>query len=179
MARAFVRFLCVSTVLAVGGSSVLAMAKGDDNGADNDADALGRHFVHRTGRSLSHEGRPFRIAGASNYYLMYASPFMVDSVLNSAAASSLSVVRLWGSLEIGNQDGSGSVDGIKNGVYFQYFNGQAPAYNDGPSGLEKLDYVIYRAGLLGLKVIIPFVNNWNAFGGIDQYVPLARRPVPR
>lgn len=171
MCRALSRVLCISMLLLVAGTSVRAASSGDNDGdSGSDTDVLGRHFVHRSGRLLSHAGSPFRIAGASNYYLMYSSPFMVDSVLNSAATSSFSVVRLWGSLEIGNQDGTGSVDGIKNGVYFQYLTGQAPAFNDGPSGLEHLDYVIYKAGLLGLKVIIPFVNNWNAFGGMDQYV---------
>jgi mannan endo-1,4-beta-mannosidase len=33
-----------------------------------------------------------------------------------------------------------------------------------------LDYALYKANQLGLKVVIPFVNNWNAFGGMDQYV---------
>jgi len=30
--------------------------------------------------------------------------------------------------------------------------------------------VIYKAGQLGIKLVIPFVNNWNDFGGMDQYV---------
>ena len=30
--------------------------------------------------------------------------------------------------------------------------------------------MIARAGELGLKLVIPFVNNWNDFGGMDQYV---------
>jgi mannan endo-1,4-beta-mannosidase len=137
---------------------------------DGDADARGCHFVRRSGRQLQHRGKTFRIAGASNYYLMYSSPFMVDGLLTAAASSQFNVVRMWGSLEIGNPDGSNSIDGTKNGVYFQSWNGTEPAYNDGTTGLQHLDYVIYKAGLLGLKVIIPFVNNWNAFGGMDQYV---------
>ena len=95
---------------------------------------------------------------------------MVDNVLTTAAAANFNVMRTWGFLDIGNQDGSQSIDGPKNGVYFQYFNGTEPAYNDGPNGLQKLDYVVYKAGQLNLKLIIPFVNNWSAFGGIDQYV---------
>ena len=30
--------------------------------------------------------------------------------------------------------------------------------------------MIHKAGQLGLRVVIPFVNNWNDFGGMDQYV---------
>lgn len=127
-------------------------------------------FVQRDGASLVVGQQPFRFAGTNNYYLMYKSKTMVDDVLETAAANNFGVVRHWGSIEIGEQDGSGSVDGIKDGVYFQYFDGQVPRYNDGPDGLERLDYVVYRAGQLKLRLIIPLVNNWKAFGGIDQYV---------
>lgn len=149
------------------------MATGSTNAQsdlDAAADAGGHHFVRRTGRSLFHRGTRFRVAGASNYYPMYVSKVMVDDFLNTAAAASFNVVRFWGALDIGNQDGSNSVDGIHNGVYFHYLDGTIPAFNDGDTGLGHLDYVIYKAGLLDLKVIIPFVNNWNPFGGMDQYV---------
>jgi len=62
--------------------------------------------------------------------------------------------------------------GDKQGVYFQYWDPvkKAPAYNDGPNGLERLDYVLAKAAELELKVIVVLVNNWRAFGGIDQYL---------
>jgi mannan endo-1,4-beta-mannosidase len=109
--------------------------------------------------------------GASNYYLSYKSQTMVDALLAKAKASGFNTIRTWGFLDIGNQDGSNSIGGgKKEGVYFHYWDGSAPAYNDGPDGLERLDYVIYKAGQLHLRLVIPFVNNWNDFGGIDQYV---------
>ena len=129
-----------------------------------------RSFIQRSGRELRHGGQPFRVAGASNYYLMYESRGMVDDVLETAAASGFNVIRTWGSLDVGNQDGSDSIRGKQEGVYFQYWDGTAPAYNDGADGLEHLDYVIYKAGKVGVRLIIPFVNNWNDFGGMDQYV---------
>jgi mannan endo-1,4-beta-mannosidase len=57
-------------------------------------------------------------------------------------------------------------------VYFQFWDAAAgaPAFNDGDNGLKHLDYVIYKAGLDHLKLVLPLVNNWSAFGGIDQYV---------
>jgi mannan endo-1,4-beta-mannosidase len=130
----------------------------------------GDEFVRRAGPELRLNGKLFRYAGANNYYPMYKSQAMVDYLLGTAAANGYNVMRIWGSLEIGNQDGSTSVDGIKEGVYFQYGDGSKPAYNDGPDGLRRLDYVVYRAGQLGIRLVIPFVNNWNAFGGMDQYV---------
>jgi mannan endo-1,4-beta-mannosidase len=134
--------------------------------------AQGNDFVKQAGPELRLHGQVFRFAGSSNYYLMYKSKFMVDDVLDAAAAQGFRVMRVWGSLDIGNQDGSNSIRGKADGVYFQYWDAvaAAPAYNDGDDGLKRLDYVIYKAGQRGLKLVIPFVNNWNDFGGMDQYV---------
>ena len=130
----------------------------------------GTDFVKQTGPELKLGGKLFRFAGSNNYYLIYKSTFMVDDVLNAAAAQGFKVMRVWGAIDIGNQDGSNSIRGKADGVYTQYWDGSAPAYNDGDDGLKHLDYVISKAGQLGLKLVIPFVNNWNDFGGMDQYV---------
>ena len=127
-------------------------------------------FASRVGRALYHRGQPFRVAGSNNYYLMYSSQFMVDNVLTTAAAQNFNTMRTWGFIDVGNQDGSNSVDGPHNGVYFHYWDGSAPAFNDGDTGLKHLDYVIYKAGQLNIKLVIPFVNNYDNFGGMDQYV---------
>jgi mannan endo-1,4-beta-mannosidase len=62
-------------------------------------------------------------------------------------------------------------DGDK-GVRFQYWDDAAgaPAFDDGPSGLEKLDYVVAKARAEGLRLVLPLTNNWGAFGGMDQYL---------
>jgi mannan endo-1,4-beta-mannosidase len=134
----------------------------------------GNVVVKRAGRVFKVHGQELRFAGANNYYLMYKSPFMVDDVLSAAAAQGYTVIRTRASIDVGNADGSNSVsgsDGRADGtVYFQFWGGTAPAYNDGASGLQHLDYAIARAGQLGIKLIIPLVNNWKDFGGIDQYV---------
>ena len=83
------------------------------------------------------------------------------------------MVRTWGFLDIGKSDGNDSVDGSgkKNGVFFQSYNGGLlPSINEGEDGLKHLDYAVYKAGQLGIKLVIPFTNNWTAFGGMDQYV---------
>lgn len=41
--------------------------------------------------------------------------------------------------------------------------------NTGVNGLNKLDKILAAAAVKGIKVIIPLVNNWKAFGGMDQY----------
>jgi mannan endo-1,4-beta-mannosidase len=168
------RPFAVATVplLAISVHLGTSMAQGPapQPGYGNTTDARGHHFVERNHHQLFHRGHRFRVAGANNYYPMYVSQKMVDNLFNKAAASSLNVMRVWGFIDIGNQDGSNSIAAIPNGVYFHYWNGTEPAFNDGPTGLQHLDYVIYRASQLGIKIILPFVNNWNDFGGMDQYV---------
>lgn len=127
-------------------------------------------FVTRNGARLEVSGSEFRFAGSNNYYLMYSSEVMVDDVLETAARAGFNTMRTWGFLDIGTPGGTDSIRGPSNGIWFQYWDGSAPAYNDGPAGLEKLDYIVQRAGQLGIRLVIPLTNNWNDFGGIDQYV---------
>ncbi|MDQ6665930.1 MAG: cellulase family glycosylhydrolase [Acidobacteriota bacterium] len=118
-------------------------------------------FVATNGVQFTLDDEPFRFAGANNYYLGYRSKAMADAVLDRAAAMQLQVIRTWGFLDCGTA-----------GVCYQYWDPAkgAPAYNDGPDGLERLDYAVQAASARGIKLILPLVNNWNDFGGIDQYV---------
>ena len=105
----------VTAALALSaGSSPAGRATGKHGGSD---------FVKRAGPELRPRRQEFRFAGSNNYYLMYKSPLMVDNVLEAAAASGFNVVRMWGSLDIGNQDGSNSIRGKADGVYFHYWAG--------------------------------------------------------
>lgn len=118
-------------------------------------------FVGISGQQFSIGNAPVYLSGANCYYLAYKSRAMVDAVLDSAAAMGIGVLRTWAFL-----------DQPKEGVVFQSWDPVAgkPVYNDGPSGLEHLDYVIYSAGLRGIRLMLPLVNNWPDFGGMDQYV---------
>src|SRR5262245_55701994 len=102
----FVRALGVSTL------ALAAVAAGVSSaGAAAGADARGRSYVERHHRAFRAGGREFRVAGTNNYYLMYKSRTMVDAVLTTASASGFNVVRTWGFLDIGNQDGTNSIRG--------------------------------------------------------------------
>lgn len=120
-------------------------------------------------------GKPFCFSGSNNYYAMYKPPPVVDDLFGAASALGLRVLRVWGMLERGSLDGSvANADGAgeKDGVYFQYWDPstQRPAYNDGPSGLERLDYVLDSAARHDVKLIVVLTNNWRPFGGMDQYL---------
>jgi mannan endo-1,4-beta-mannosidase len=163
-----VKCLLIFLLTLVSGSSIQRAAA--QQSIPDATDARGNHFAARSGSLIYHRGKPFRMVGSNNYYPMYQSKFMVDNLLTTAASQNFNTFRIWGFLDIGNQDGSNSITGPSNGVYFHYWDGSEPAFNDGATGLQHLDYVIYKAGQLNLKLIIPFVNNWDAFGGMDQYV---------
>ncbi len=121
------------------------------------------------------DGAPFCFAGTSNYYLTYKSHKMVDDVLETSKAMGLKVIRIWGYLDRGSLDGAvRNVDGAgeKGGVYFQYWDPvqKRPAYNDGETGINHLDYVLDKAKKLDLKIMLVLTNNWKDFGGMDQYL---------
>lgn len=97
---------------------------------------------------------------------------MVEDVFATASAHNMTVLRTWAFLDIGYQNGSGSVDGngIKDGVYFQYFDPvqQAPVVNE--FNLVHLDLVVATAKRFNMRLILTLTNNWSDFGGMDQYV---------
>jgi len=121
------------------------------------------------------DGEAFCFAGANNYYLAYAPQAMVDDVLESAREIGVKVVRTWAFIDRGSLDGrvrSIDGDGTKRGFYFQAWDSAArrPFFNDGPNGLQGLDYALAKAEQLGLKLVLVLTNNWHEFGGMDQYL---------
>lgn len=130
-------------------------------------------FVQASGGQFTVDGNAFRFGGTNNYYLAYKPTLMADDVLDDAKAMGLTVVRTWAFIDRGSLDGRVSdVDGPgKDGVYFQYWDTATgrPAYNDGPNGLQRLDYVLAAARARGLRLILPMTNNWRDFGGMDQF----------
>jgi mannan endo-1,4-beta-mannosidase len=121
------------------------------------------------------DGAPLCFVGANNYYLAYQPKPMVDDVLEAARAMGVKVLRVWGFIDRGSLDGSVrnlDGEGSKRGFYFQAWDPVAKRvqYNDGPTGLEGLDYAVWKAGELGLKVVLVATNNWHEFGGMDQYL---------
>ncbi len=128
-------------------------------------------FVASQDGKLQLNGKPFAFVGGNEAGLPSSgSPAAVNQLVQLAAANQLNVLRVWVFIDIGNQDGSNSVAGPENGLYFQYWNGSEPAFNDGATGLKNLDYAVYQAGQQGMKLVLTLTNNWTPGGGMDQYV---------
>jgi mannan endo-1,4-beta-mannosidase len=101
------------------------------------------------------DGRPFRFAGANNYYLVYKPESMAGDVFASAAAMGLKVIRVWGFLDGRSHDG----------LVLQPELGKFDE-----DGFRQLDRVIEQASRHGLKLVITLVNRWDDFGGMKWYV---------
>jgi hypothetical protein len=124
-------------------------------------------FVTRTGNRLLLDGSTFRFAGANEYWLgmddnlrgadgqpTHPTPFRIDSGLNAAATAGLTVVR---SQSMGISVGCAACVEPSLGVFHD-------------SALQSADYALYRAGQLGLKMIIPLTDQWRFYhGGISTF----------
>ena len=112
-------------------------------------------FVTTRGGDFSVGGTAWRFGGTNTYYLHQQSHYMIDSALNDAAAMSLAAVRAWAFA-----DGSGG----------SYTALQPRPYVYDDAAFDSLDYAIYKAGQLGLRLVLALVNNWPDYGGMAQYV---------
>jgi len=121
------------------------------------------------------EGEPFCFEGSNNYYPIFKPKDVVDDLFENAQKLDFKVMRVWAMLDVGSLDGSvPHVDppGPKENVYLQYFDPAAKQVrlNQAENGLPRLDFVLDSAARHGVKLILVMVNNWTAFGGIDQYI---------
>lgn len=122
-------------------------------------------FVTAEGTSFSLDGQPFYYVGTNCYYLMVRAADVnlrsdVDEVLQEAAAMGLRVLRT-NAYNDGELDKKGKPNWnalqLTPGVYQEYV-------------FQGLDYVLNKADELGVRLILPFVNYWDNYGGMDQYV---------
>lgn len=124
-------------------------------------------FVTRKGSRLQLGGSTFRFAGANEYWLglddnlrdaagqpTHPTDFRIDSGLNSAVAAGLTVVR---SQSMGISVGCAACVEPSLGVFDD-------------AAFASADYALYRAGQLGLKMIIPLTDQWRYYhGGISTF----------
>ncbi len=123
------------------------------------AEATPTEFVRRAGTRFILDENSFHFVGSNTYYLMVYSVARdnlrpkVDEVLQEVSARGVKVVRTWAF-----NDGQGwNALQTSPGVYDE-------------AVFQGLDYLLYKAQQLGLKLVLVLVNNWSEYGGMDQYV---------
>jgi mannan endo-1,4-beta-mannosidase len=138
-------------------------------------------FVVRSGNRFLLNGEDFRVAGVNNHYLAFGSQKEVEAVLDDAEAMNANVVRAFVTPVIGSLDGQvptiwnwrsdadSSNLGV-NGAYMAYWEPvtRSMGINDGPNGLQRLDFVLAAAAKRHLRVIVTFADYWAYTGGARQ-----------
>jgi mannan endo-1,4-beta-mannosidase len=117
-------------------------------------------------------GLPYPVVGANCYYLAYASPRMRGDVLAVANQLGLNTLRSPAFLDCKAASSGKMPEDAWRGVYFQCWDPDnwRPRVNEGADGLERLDHLIADAEAAGIRLILPLVNHWPDFGGMDRYV---------
>ncbi len=124
------------------------------------------NFVTTANGEFLLNGMRFRFLGTNCYYLHYSSDEVIDDLLISASQMNLEVLRIWGFL-----DGESYCRSKKTYMHPSIGVFGIPETVSGvKNGFERLDYIIQKAKTVDIKLIIVLVNNWDDFGGMNQYV---------
>jgi mannan endo-1,4-beta-mannosidase len=139
-------------------------------------------FVGRVGTSFVMDGKTFNVAGVNNHYLTFGSNSEVIRVLDDAVAMHANVIRTFIQPVIGSLDDTTvptiwnrrsravSSDLGTNGIYMLYWDTKTEgmAINNGPNGLQRLDFLLAEARKRNLKLLIAFLDFWSYTGGAQQ-----------
>ncbi|RLN36998.1 hypothetical protein BBI17_008802, partial [Phytophthora kernoviae] len=123
-------------------------------------------FVTTSDTAFQVDGKPFYVFGTNAYWASEItwSEANLNTIFTTMAKNDLTVCRLWGFADL-NATGNAPY----NIVYQLWENGKATV-NTGDNGLGYFDLVVAAAKAAGVKLVVPFVNNWSDYGGIDVYV---------
>ncbi|KAG7376428.1 hypothetical protein PHYPSEUDO_013576 [Phytophthora pseudosyringae] len=123
-------------------------------------------FVTTSGTNFQVDGSPFYIFGTNAYWASEINWSKTDltTIFNSMKTNDLTVCRTWGFADL-TKTGTAPY----NIVYQLWENGKA-TINTGNNGLGYFDKVVAAAKAAGVKLVVPFVNNWSDYGGMDVYV---------
>ncbi|KAL0456280.1 UNVERIFIED_CONTAM: Mannan endo-1,4-beta-mannosidase 2 [Sesamum latifolium] len=118
-------------------------------------------FVRTSGSHFVLHGSPFLFNGFNAYWMMHVASdpnqrYKVSDVFREASAAGLTVCRTWAF-----SDGGDRALQISPGTYDERV-------------FQALDFVVSEARKYGIRLILSFVNNYNDFGGRQQYAQWAR-----
>ena len=145
------------------------------------ADEAHDGFVRRDAGHFMLDGRRFQVKGVNNHYLSFGSKAEIDAVLDDAKQLGANTVRTFLQPVIGSLDGTvptiwawrNDKDSSQMGAKGRYMLAYDPktktvAFNDGPDGLGRFDYVVAGAKARHLKLIVALIDFWGYAGGAQQ-----------
>ncbi len=122
-------------------------------------------FLTKSGKQLMLNGQPYRFVGANTYYLGlhetpsidYSSDADIEAVFADAEALGFDTIRTFAALSVGTAGGTNKTI--------------QPTLGDwNETALRKLDKVVQLAGEHNVRLVLPFVDQYNYyFGGISTY----------
>lgn len=112
-------------------------------------------FVERDGAHLQLDDSRYSFRGTNNFWLTepHTTRGTVDALVRNASGLGFNAVRTWGFCE--GMEGRCLQPGP--GRYSEW-------------AFRRMDYVVYAAGRRGLRLVIPFTDNWSHYGGMESYV---------
>lgn len=112
-------------------------------------------YVARLGSQLELDDSRYRFNGTNNFWLTepHTPRGTVDRLVGNASSIGFNAVRTWGFCE------------AQEGRCLQPAPGKYSEW-----AFRRLDYVVYMAGRHGLRLIMPFTDNWSHYGGMESYV---------
>ena len=139
-------------------------------------------FVRTSGTEFTMDGKTFFVTGVNNHYLTFGSHDEVARVLDVAARWAPTLSALSFNPVIGSLDGTRPHDlGLAQSSRMPtisaskariccYWDPQkgAMAINDGPNGMQKVDFLLAEARKRHLKLILSFLDFWAFTGGAQQ-----------
>jgi hypothetical protein len=125
------------------------------------AEAANTGFVHAQGDRFVLNGSTFYFVGTNAYYMAIMTALgsrrHADDQLALAQILGFTVMRMWG-----------YADGPNEGMGGNAFQTGPGVYNE--ASFRALDYVLYKADLAGVRLLIPLVDGNSSYGGVNQYV---------
>lgn len=118
-------------------------------------------FVKTSGQKFTVNGATFNAVGTNAYWLaQLGSSSLNTQAFNEIAQAGTTVVRTWGFNDVTSP----------SGTYYQLFQGSTVTINTGSTGLGKFDTVVAAAKAAGIRLVVPLVNNWQDYGGMQLYI---------
>ena len=136
--------------------------------------APGSNFVTAEGTRLKLNGEDFYFSGANTYAMLYSEP-EAEEMFQIAQDLGLNALRIWGfwngeDLNPQIEDGKEVRPGTPETDMYGHYVLQSKPREYPEQGWRRLDYAVYLANVYDIKLIIPMMNEWPEFGGLDTYM---------
>ncbi|KAH7465630.1 putative mannan endo-1,4-beta-mannosidase C [Phytophthora ramorum] len=123
-------------------------------------------FVKTSGTAFEVDGEPFYIFGTNSYWASEINWSETDlaAIFTTMAQNDITVCRSMGFADLT------TVGTTPYNIVYQLWENGVASINTKDNGLGYFDKVVAAAKAAGVKLVVPLVNNWSDYGGMDVYV---------